>query len=54
MARSNFVTLALESIQFLDINGEIIESDNEKAEALNNFFIEQSTLDDSNASLPEY
>ena len=43
-----------ESIQFLEINGEIIESDYEKAEALNNFFIEQSTLDDSNASLPEF
>ena len=43
-----------ESIQFLDINGEIIESDYEKAEVLNNFFTEQSTLDDSNASLPEF
>ena len=42
------------SIQFLEINGEIIESDFEMAEALNNYFVEQSTLDESNASLPEF
>ena len=42
------------SIQFLEINGEIIESDFEMAEALNNYFVEQSTLNESNASLPEF
>ena len=42
------------SIQFLEINGEIIESDFEMADALNNYFVEQSTLDESNASLPEF
>ena len=42
------------SIQFLEINGEIIESDFEMAQALNNYFVEQSTLDEYNASLPEF
>ena len=43
-----------QSIQFLEIDDEIILSDYEIAEALNNFFVEQSTLDDSHASLPEF
>ena len=42
------------SIQFLEIDDEIIQSDREIAEALNNNFVEQSTLDDSYASLPEF
>ena len=43
-----------QSIQFLEIDDEIIQSDYEIAEALNNCFVEQSTLDDSHASLPEF
>ena len=43
-----------QSIQFLEIDDEIIQSDYEIAKALINYFVEQSTLVDSHASLPEF
>ena len=39
---------------YLETNNEIIESDADKAEVLNKFFVQQSTLDDANANLPEF
>ncbi|MEW8185640.1 MAG: reverse transcriptase family protein [Candidatus Thiodiazotropha endolucinida] len=44
--------LSTSSIPPLNVNGDILESDLDKATALNSFFATQSTLDDSNASLP--
>ena len=41
-------------IPFLEVDDEVIESDHEVVETLNTFFVEQSTLDDSNATLPEF
>ena len=41
-------------IPFLEVNDEVIESYREVAETLNTFFVEQSTLDDSNATLPDF
>ena len=41
-------------IPFLEVDNEVIESDHEVAVALNTFFAEQSTLDDSNATLPGF
>ena len=41
-------------IPFLKVNDEVIESYREVAETLNTFFVEQSTLDDSNATLPDF
>ena len=39
---------------FLETNNTILESNADKAEALNKFFVQQSTLDDANASLPDF
>ena len=39
---------------YLEMNNEIIESDADKAEVLNKFFVQQSTLNDANANLPEF
>ena len=39
---------------YLEMNNEIIESDADKAEVLKKFFVQQSTLDDANANLPEF
>ena len=44
--------LSTSSIPPLNVNGDIFESDLDKATALNSFFATQSTLDDRNASLP--
>ena len=41
-------------IPFLEVGDEIIESGYEVAEALNTFFVEQSTIDDSNTPPPEF
>ena len=43
-----------QSIPFLKTDENIIESNYEIAEALNIFFIEQSTVDDTNVPLPEF
>ena len=43
-----------QSIPFLETDENIIESNYEIAEALNIFFIEQSTVDDTNVPLPEF
>ncbi|MCG7878660.1 MAG: reverse transcriptase domain-containing protein [Candidatus Thiodiazotropha endolucinida] len=40
-------------IQFLEIGDEIVQTDHEIAETLNTYFLEQSTLDDSHAFIPE-
>lgn len=40
------------SIPPLNVNGNIIETDTEKASALNAYFASQSTEDDSNETLP--
>lgn len=40
-------------IPVLETTNDIFESDREKAELLNTFFVQQSTIDDTNASLPE-
>ena len=39
---------------FLETSNTILESNADKAEALNKFFVQQSTLDDANASLPDF
>lgn len=41
-------------IPLLEIDNTIVESDAEKAEVLNSFFAQNSTIDDSNATLPEF
>ena len=38
----------------LETDNGLIEADPEKAEALNDFFVKQSTVDDSQAQLPQY
>ena len=42
-----------EEIPSLEVNGKIIYSDKEKANALNSFFIEQSTLTEDDNELPD-
>ena len=39
-------------VPILESNGLVIESDDQKAEVLNEFFIQHSTVDDTNAHLP--
>ena len=41
-------------VPILEANGIVIESDDQKAEVLNAFFIQQSTVDDTNAHLPNF
>ena len=41
-------------VPILEANGLVIESDDQKAEVLNDFFIQQSTVDDTNAHLPNF
>ena len=41
-------------VPILESNGLVIESDDQKAEVLNEFFIQQSTVDDTNAHLPNF
>ena len=40
-------------IPFLEVDNKIIENDHDKAEALNSYFCKQSTLDDTEATLPD-
>ena len=42
------------TISFLEYDDDIIESEYDKAELLNKFFTEQSTVDDSSSILPEF
>ena len=42
------------TISFLEYDDDIIESEYDKAELLNKFFTEQSTVDDSSSTLPEF
>ncbi|MCG7869883.1 MAG: hypothetical protein JAY74_26365 [Candidatus Thiodiazotropha taylori] len=44
--------LSSSSVPPLNVNGNILENDLDKATALNSFFAAQSTVDDSNKSLP--
>ncbi|MEW8542639.1 MAG: reverse transcriptase family protein, partial [Candidatus Thiodiazotropha sp.] len=44
--------ISTSSVPPLNVNGDILESDLDKATALNSFFAAQSTVDDSNAFLP--
>ena len=39
---------------YLESNGLVIESDDQKAEVLSEFFIQQSTVDDTNAYIPNF
>ena len=39
-------------VPILDVNGLVIESNDQKAEVLNEFFIQQSTVDDTDACSP--
>ena len=41
-------------MHILEANGLVIESDDQKAEVLNELFIQQSTVDDTNAHLPNF
>ena len=42
-----------EEIPSLEVDGKLIYSDKEKANALNSFFIEQSTLTEDDNELPD-
>ena len=44
---------AFESIPPIEVGGDIVTDDKDKATAFNDFFLEASTLDDSNAELPD-
>ena len=41
-------------VPILESNGLVIESDDQKAGVLNEFFIQQSTVDETNAHLPNF
>ena len=45
---------AQQNIPILEIENGLIESDQDKTEVLNDFFIQQSTINDFNASLPPF
>lgn len=44
--------LSSSSVPPLQVNGEILETDSDKATALNDYFASQSTVDDTNRTLP--
>lgn len=45
---------AQQTIPILETENGLIESDHDKTEVLNDFFIQQSTINDSNATLPPF